>query len=135
MVVEISNEQKAVLAEKISLCVEFLKENIQPHLVSGDTVSVSVGVNLDLIITNKSLYVQELREVDLFIWEYTSKHTVYLEKDEKSKKKKFICEDFPELAVEFLRNWEKAKTYLLNEVANKKKKISELDNFIDNFQL
>lgn len=135
MVIEFSNEQKANLAAKVALCVEFLKQEVQPHLISTDKVSVSVGPNLELIITSKELYVKEARVVLLVLFEPTFTRTIYLEKYEKTKKKKFICDDFPELAVEFLKNWEKAKAYLMKEVAKKVKKVDELNSFIDGFQL
>lgn len=136
MVVEISKAQKEVLSEKIKLCVDFLKNEVQHHLVSTDKISVSVGVDIDLFITSKDLYVVETRLVPILFMEPSFTRTMYLEKPEKkSKKKKYICEDYPELAVEFLKNWEKAKAFLMEEVAKKVKKVDDLNSFIDNFQL
>lgn len=135
MVVEITKEQKAQLAEKIGMCVDYLKKEVQPHLVPTDTVSVVVGIDSELFITNKNLYVKESRLISLGFWEPSVSRVVYLEPQEKSKKKKYICEDFPELAVEFLKNWQKTKEFLSSEVAKKVKKEDDLNNFIDDFKL
>lgn len=137
MVVEISNEQKVEIAEKIALCVEFLKKEIQPHLVVSDKISVEVSSDLDLFITHNNLYVQETCVISLPFWEPCYTRTLYLEKPERknNKKKKFICENRPELAVEFLKGWEKTKLQLLTEVSEKIKKVDTLNNFINDFKL
>ena len=138
MVVEISNEQKAEIAEKIELCVEFLKQEVQPHLVVSDKISVSVTPDLDLFITHKDLYVKETRVISLPFWEPCYTRTLYLEKParKKSKKnKKYICDNFPEQAVEFLKGWEKAKLQLLEEVSDKIQKVDNLNDFINGFRL
>ncbi len=135
MVVEISKEQKAALAEKVALCVDFIKETVQPHLVDGDTVSVVLSDNLELLVSNKSLSVCIYKRKDLYITVLSLKKMACLEETGKSRKKKFLCEDYPELAVEFLKNWEKAKTYLEKQVADKNKKVDELNNFVTSFKL
>lgn len=135
MVVEITKEQKTQLAEKIGLCVDFLKKEVQPHLVPTDTVSVVVSDELELFITSKKLYVKVADPLSLGFVEIPVSRIVYLEKQEKSKKKKYICEFFPELAVEFLKNWNKTKDRLINEIATKVKKEEDLNNFIDSFKL
>lgn len=135
MVVEISKEQKAALAEKVALCVAFIQDTVQPHLVDGDTVSVVVSDTLELLISNKSMSVCIYNRMDLYVTVLTLKKTACLVEAEKTKKKKFLCEDYPELAVEFLKNWEKTKAYLEKQVADKNKKVDDLNNFVTSFQL
>lgn len=138
MIVEISNEQKVEIAEKIALCVEFLKHEVQPHLVVSDKISVTVTPDLDLFITHKDLYVKETCVLCLPFWEPCYTRTLYLEKPERKsrkKSKKFICDNYPEQAVEFLKGWEKAKLHLLEEVSDKIKRVDILNNFINDFKL
>lgn len=135
MVVEITKEQKTQLAEKTELCVDYLKKEVQPHLVPTDTLSVAVSADLELFITSKNLFVKAAAPISLGFWEIPFSRVVYLEKQTKSKKKKYICEFFPELAVEFLKNWDKTKDRLINEIATKVKKEEDLNSFIDSFKL
>ena len=135
MVVEISKEQKAALAEKVALCVDFIKDTVQPHLVDGDTISVVMSDNLELLVSNKAMSVCIYKRKDLYVTVLSFKKTACLVESDKTKKKKFLCEDYPELAVEFLKNWEKAKTYLEKQVADKNKKVDELNDFVTSFKL
>lgn len=133
MKVEISKAQKEVLGEKIWLCVEFIKREIQPHLISNDKLVVSMGEELDLHITSKQLYVKYTRLLNLGVAIPISK-VLLLERDRKNTKK-YICDAEPELAVAFLQQWENAKSYLLHEVYDKNQAVDKLNNFIDNFKL
>lgn len=133
MRVEISQEQKESLAGKIDLCVEFLKSTIQPHLTSKDNISVSMGPVLDLYLTRNSLYVKQTRFYN-FGFDFPVSTVFYLERDKKTARK-YICEAAPDLAVEFLKNWDKAKSQLMNEVNEKNEEVDKLNSFIDNFEL
>ena len=135
MVVEISKEQKALLAEKVALCVAFIKDTVQPHLVDGDTVSVVISDSLELLVSNKSVSVCIYSRMDLYLTVLTFKKMACLVESEKTKKMRFLCEDYPELAVEFLKNWEKTKAYLEKQVADKNKKVDDLNNFVSTFRL
>ncbi len=135
MVVEISKEQKEMLSKKLSLCVDFIKNEVQPHMVANDKISFAVGSTLELVITSKEMYLKNSKVISLVLWEPELAKVYYLEKQEKSKKKKYVCDVFPELAVEFLKNWEKAKEFLLNEVSSKKTKEENLNSFINDFKL
>lgn len=135
MVVEISKEQKEMLSQKIALCVEFIKNEVQPHMVSKDKITFAMNPLLELIITSKDIYVNNSRVVSFLFWEPCFSKLFYLEKQERSKKKKYICEESPELAVEFLRCWGKAKEFLSNEVSVKITKVDSLNSFIDDFKL
>ena len=135
MVVEISKEQKALLAEKVALCVDFIKDTVQPHLVDGDTIPVVVSDDLELLVSNKSLFVRIYTRMDLYLTVLTLKKTACLVESEKTKKMKFLCEDYPELAVEFLKHWDKVKGYLELQVSEKVKKVDDLDKFVSGFQL
>lgn len=137
MIVKISDEQKAEIAEKLLLCVAFLKQEIQPHMVVSDKISVNVSPDLELFISRDDLYVKETRIISLPFWEPCYTRTLYLEKPEKkkSKKKKFICDSCPELAIDFLKGWEKAKLKLLEEVTDKIKRVDALNSIINDFKL
>lgn len=134
MKVEISKEQKAALGNKISLCVEFLKQEVQPHLISSDKVIVPMGEILDLCITSKKIYVVKTRILSLFTDIYL-RQTLTLEKKDRKDSKKYICDRYPELAVDFLKHWEEAKNRLIKEVIDKNKKINDLNSFVDQFVL
>lgn len=133
MNIEISQEQKESLAKKISLCVDFLKSVVQPHLTSKDNVTVSMGSVLDLCLTSKEIYVKQTRIYNLVV-EFPVRTLYYLEQDKKTAKK-YICEAAPELAIEFLKNWDIAKEKLMKEVNAKKEEVNKLNNIIDNFKL
>lgn len=133
MNVEISKEQKEALAEKVSLCVEFLKREIQPHLTSKDNIEISMGDILDLCLTSKEIYVRSTRMFYVGI-DIPVRKVLYLEKDRKTAKK-YLCDVYPELAVDFLKNWDKAKEQLLRDVADKEKRVNEFNSFVDNFKL
>ena len=138
MIVKISEEQKAEIAGKISLCVAFLKQEVQPHMVVSDKISVNVSPDLELFVSRDDLYVKETRVISLPFWEPCYTRTLYLEKPSSKKnkrKKKFICDCCPELAVDFLKGWEKAKLKLIDEVLDKKKRVDTLNNFINDFKL
>lgn len=133
MNVEISKEQKAALAEKISMCVEYLKAEIQPHLTSRDKLSANMGEELDLYLTSKEIFVKHTRYYSIGI-DFPVSKVLYLEKDRKTANR-YICDVEPELAVAFLENWDKAKQSLLQEVADKDAEVNKLTNFIDSFKL
>lgn len=134
MEVEISKEQRQALGEKVGLCVAFLKEVIQPHLIKRDKIVIPMGEVLDLCITSKELYVTRTWVVNLFIDFYFRK-VLYLEKIDRKKAKKYICEAYPELAVDFLKHWDKAKQELLEQLTVRNKQIEDLDNFVSSFRL
>ena len=134
MKVEISKEQKEALSQKISMCVEFLKKEIQPHLISKDKVVVEINENLELIITNKEIYVKNIQLLDFRFFVLSLSNTFYLEKD-RQKVKKYICFVKPDLAVVFLQHWEKTKKHLIDQVFEKNMEVSKLNSFIDNFHL
>lgn len=134
MVVEISKEQKAALGQKISLCVDFLKQDVQPHLISSDKLTIPMGEVLDLCITHKDIYVIKTRTISFFI-DFYFKRVLFLEKKNRKQAKKYICEAYPELAVDFLKHWDECKNNLLAQVAEKNKQIDSLNEFVDNFML
>lgn len=133
MKVEISKSQKEALGEKLTLCVSFIKSKVQPHIIKGDTIIVNMGDMLDLCITDTKLYVYEPKTIipglDLY-----AKKVMYLEKDRKHARK-YICDACPELAVEFLKNWDKAKAELVRQVKDKTNKVDELNEFVDSFEI
>ena len=147
MNIEISKEQKASLAEKMALCVEFLKKEVQPHLTSTDKVvlsacnSFSFGKELELHITSKTLSIIEINSrvigFDFFSFDMPSKHKYTLEKKNSNSKnnKQYICEAYPEAAIEFLKNWDNIKNNLMTEVNLKKQEVDKINNFIDNFEI
>ena len=134
MKVEISKTQKEALGLKVGLCVNFIKTEVQPHLVRTDKLTIPMGEILDLCITSKEIYVVRTRVVSFFV-DFYFKTVLQLEKQPHKKVNKYICEGYPEMAVEFLKHWEKAKAVLIDEVLDKNKKVSDLDKFVDNFQL
>lgn len=135
MKVEISKEQKEALGKKIALCVDFLKKEVQPHLIPSDKIEIGMGDVLDLYITSKSIYVTKTRVINLFIIDFPIRRTLFLEKNDRKQAKKYICDVFPELAVDFLKNWEKAKIKLMKDVFDKTEEIKKLDQFVDSFKL
>ena len=134
MEVEITREQKDALAKKIGLCVDFLKTEVQPHLIPSDKLKIEMSEILDLYITRSELYVVRNRTVN-FLTDINLKSNFYLEKLDRKKSKQFICDACPELAVDFLKHWPVAKNRLIDEVVAKNKKISELNDFVDNFEI
>lgn len=134
MKIEISKEQKEALGEKIGLCVAFLKNEVQPHIVKSDSLEVAMGDVLDLHITSSKIYVTEAKTIIPGIDFYT-KRTLLLENLGRKESKKYICEVAPELAVEFLKNWEKAKSFLSSQVSDKKKQVDKLDQFVNDFTI
>lgn len=134
MKVEISRAQKEALGEKIALCVDFLKTEVQPHLVKSDKLTIPMSDILDLCITSKDIYVVRTRVISFFI-EFCFKTTLQLEKQPRNKAKKYICEKCPELAVEFLKYWDKAKSALVDDVIAKEKQVQALDSIIRGFRL
>lgn len=134
MKVEISKEQKLVLGEKINLCVDFLKKQIQPHLVVKDCIVIPMGDILDLYISQKEIFVIKTQVISLGV-DFFLKKKLFLEKPGRKKAKKYICEACPELAVDFLKHWEEAKLELMSQVNDKNKKINDFNNFVDGFRL
>lgn len=134
MKVEISKEQKEALGKKIDLCVDFLKKEVQPHVVKSDILEVFVQEELFLFVTSSKIYatasVPVIPGVDLCL-----KKVLLLENPGRKQAKKYICEANPELAVVFLKNWERVKSQLIAQVAEKTKKVDELNQFVDNFEL
>ena len=93
-----------------------------------------MGDALDLHITSSRIFVTEAKAVIPGI-DFYSKRTLHLENPGRKNAKKYICEAAPELAVEFLKNWEKAKVALVAQVAAKTKQVDELNRFVDDFKL
>lgn len=133
MKTEISQAQKESMGQKLSLCLEFLKQEIQPHLIDDDQIEVAMGDSMDLCLTRDAIFVKYTRWVSLGFDVPISKN-LYLEKDRKTAKK-YICDVEPELAVEFLQRWASAKESLLKEVKAKNEEIDMLNNIIDSFKL
>lgn len=134
MKVEISKEQKEALSKKIALCVDFLKLEVQPHMVNSDLITISMGEVMELCVTSKEVYIINLKPINIGI-ELCYKRKLSLDKHGSKKAKKYICDVCPELAVEFLRNWEKVRDKLMSEVIEKEKKVKDLNSFVDSFQL
>ena len=134
MKVEISKEQRVVLGEKLSLCVDFLKTQIQPHLIDKDCILIPMGDVLDLYISKREIYAIKTDiiapGVNIFL-----KKKLLLERPSREKAKKYICESNPELAVDFLKHWEEVKLELMSQVNDKNKKISDFNSFVDGFKL
>lgn len=137
MKIEISKEQKNNIAEKMTLCVDFLQNDVQPHLTSKDKVIVPVDNTLELHITHKTLFIKQYSVLRAGPLEVPCQHTYTLEKElNKAKQdKRYICEARPEAAIEFLKNWDSVKNTLMRDVAAKIKKVDEINSFIDNFHL
>lgn len=133
MKMEISQAQKDSMGQKLGLCVEFLKREIQPHLIDNDIVTVSMGELMDLCLTRNDIYVKLTRWVSFGVDVPLSKR-LYLEKSRKNAKK-YICDAEPDLAVEFLQRWSSAKESLLKEVNAKNDEVNKLNNIIDGFKL
>ena len=133
MKMEISQTQKENMGEKLKLCIEFLKQEIQPHLINSDTVVVAMGESMDLCLTHNDIYVKYTRWMSMGVDIPVSKK-LYLEKDRKTVKK-YMCDVAPELAVEFLQRWGAAKEFLLKEVKAKNEEVTKLNNIIDGFKL
>lgn len=144
MNIEISKEQKANLSQKMSLCVEFLKKEIQPHLTRKDKIVLPAGdTGLELCITSSVIYINHCGAHSLLPDSlslsidipFQHKYSVEKCKKHNKKDKNYICEACPEAAIEFLSHWDKIKTTLLTEVAEKNKKVGQINDFIDNFRL
>lgn len=144
MNIEISKEQKANLSIKMSLCVDFLKKEIQPHLTRKDRVVVPAGDSgLELCITSSLIYINHCGARSLLPDSisfnldipFQKKYSVVKSKNRNKKDKNYICEACPEAAIEFLSHWDKIKTTLLTDVAEKNKKVGAINDFIDNFRL
>ena len=134
MKVEISKKQKEALGEKIGLCVDYLKKEVQPHIVKSDSIAVAMGEVLDLHITSSKIYVTAAKAVVPGIDFYT-KRTLLLENLGRKDAKKYICEAAPELAVEFLKNWEKAKISLTAQIDDKNTQVNKLDQLVNDFKI
>lgn len=134
MKVEISKSQKDALGKKIDLCVNFLKSEVQPHIVKSDTIIINMSDSLDLFITSSKIYVTETKLVVPAV-NFSRKRTLLLEKQDRKQAKSYICEVAPELAVEFLKNWETARNQLEEQVDAKTKQVDELNQFVDDFKL
>lgn len=134
MKVEISKAQKEALGQKINLCVTFLKNEVQPHIVKSDTIVVNMSDYLDLYITNSRIYVTETKPlipgIDLY-----RKRVLFLERPVRKNASKYICEACPDRALEFLKNWDRAKATLSQQVEEKKKQVEDFNRFVDDFQL
>lgn len=150
MKIKINKEQILNIAEKMLLCVDFLKKEVQPHLIKNDKIVVPVGNegelelrgDLELHITRKKLYILHIIYYSIgpeswgFAIPQTKPYT--LEKNKKCNNKKdsqYICEGFPEAAIEFFKHWDSIKEYLLQEVATKNQEVAKINNVIDNFRL
>lgn len=134
MNVEINKEQRELISSKISLCLEFLKREVQPHIIDGDNVCVPIVDGLDLLISNSEVYIRKTSVKYLVIEIETSKK-YYLERFANNKSKKYICDEVPEMAVVFLQNWDNVKKSLLDQVYAKNKVEEDLNNFVNNFHL
>lgn len=135
MTIEISKEQKEVIAGKIAMCLDFLKSEVQPHLIHKDKIVVDAGDTLELHITDTDICVKEVRVVSFGV-DVTLKKTFTLEKDKRNSKKNknYICESHPEAAIDFLKHWESVKATLMVEVAEKNKEVDKINDFIENFK-
>ena len=134
MNVEISKIQKESISQKLALCVEFLKQHVQPHLMRNEKREIDVCDDLVLCVSADKLYVKCIRFINLgFCFEFS--RILYLDKSKGSNAKKFICDVSPELAVAFLQNWDKTKNELSKLVAEKIKETDSLNQLIDNFKL
>lgn len=143
MNIEISKEQKANLSQKMSLCVDFLKKEIQPHLIRKDKIVLPAGdTGLELCITSSHIYINHCGahsllpdSVSLSIdIPFQRKYSVESRNKHNKRDKNYICEACPEAAIEFLSYWVKIKATLLAEVAEKNKEVSKINNFIDDFR-
>lgn len=134
MNVEINKEQRELISSKISLCLEFLKREVQPHIIDRDNVCVPIVDGLDLLISNSEVYIRKTSVKYLVIEIETSKK-YYLERFVNNKSKKYICDEVPEMAVVFLQNWDNVKKSLLDQVYAKNKVEEDLNNFVNNFHL
>ena len=134
MNIDISREQKEALMGKVELCAEFIKNEVQPFLTSKDNLIISIDDFLDLSVTSQNLYIKQTRIIDLVVFDLTLYKIFFLENNPKTVKK-FICSAAPELAVEFLKQWDKLK-YKLNEtvIKNTSEK-DQLNDFIDTFKV
>lgn len=135
MVFEISKAQKEQLGQRIAWCVKYLEDEIQPHLISKDKIRVCLGESLELFLTDKEMYVKEIKFYNLIVFEFHRSRILYLDKKDRKRAKKYICDVSPESAVEFLKHWEPAKDELNKQVDEKNNKVSEFDKFVDNFKL
>lgn len=134
MNIEISREQKEALSEKIGMCLEFLKTNVQPYLSSTDNVVINMNEFLDLCITRKKICARETHIINLYFVEIPLHKNYYLEKAKKNAKK-YICYAAPRLALDFMHQWEKTKQTLLKQVAEKNEEVSKMNNFINDFEI
>lgn len=134
MNIDISKEQKAALSQKVSLCVEYLKKEIQPNLASKDKIILSINDDLDLYLTNKKFYIKQTHILDFNIISFPLYKRFLLEKTSKTSKK-FICTAAPEFALEFLKQWDKMKYRLQEKVIANTAETDQLNDFIDNFKL
>lgn len=132
MNIDISREQKEALAQKVEICVEFIKNDVQPYLTSKDNLVISIADFLDFCLTNKEFYIRQTRVIDLSFFDMPLKKIFYLEKNSKTIKK-YICTATPELAIEFLKQWGNIKRKLKETVINNTSENDTLNNFIDTF--
>lgn len=137
MRIEISKEQKANIAAKMSLCVEFLKTGVQSHLTAKDKVVVPANSSLELHITSDTLFIKLYASRSLGPIDIPFQQTYTLEKEKTRSKadKHYICEANPEAAIEFLKSWDNVKKALMDEVAEKIKTVDKINNFINDFKL
>ena len=134
MNIDFTQEQKKLIGEKLAQCVRYLKTEVQPHLTRQDNLSIGVGEGLELKLTCKEMYVEKASVFNMGI-DLTRRQTFLLEKPQNRKgAKKYLCDAAPDLAFEFLQNWESAKKELETEVDAKKEEVAELNSFIDNFE-
>lgn len=132
MNIDISREQKEALTQKVALCAEYIKNEVQPNLASKDNIVINIDEFLDLYLTNKKCYIKQIRIIDFNFFELPLQKVFYLEKISK-KVKKYICTSAPELAVEFLKQWDKIKYKLQEKVIKNTSESKQLNDFIDTF--
>ena len=136
MNIDITKNQQEIIAANVDLCMNFIKNDIQPHLTSSDRISVDVCDDLLLCLTNNSAHIVKTVTHTLFLdFSFKTKQTFILEKGTSKKEKKYLCEKSPELAYEFLQNWQSVKEDLLAEVNTKKEEVGELNDFIGSFKV
>ena len=134
MKVEISKEQRDALGKKIELCVDFLRKEVQPHIVRNDKIEVAMSSTMDLLLTDSRIYVTESVPIVPGL-DFCRKKVWLLENPGRKKDKQYICEANPDLAVEFLKCWKAAKAELEKQISTKNKQVDELNQFVEEFHL
>lgn len=134
MNIDISKEQKEALTKKVALCVEYIKNDVQPYLTSKDNIVINIDEFLDFCLTNKDYYIKQTRILDCNFFEVPLNKIFYLDKRPKAVKK-YVCLTAPEIALAFLKQWDKIKHDLNDKVIQNTSDTNKLNDFIDNFKI